>query len=392
MMHVQLIAKPGGSSTGMGRYTADLHAGLMALGLAVTRSTPAPAPAWLAAPFKRLGYDLDAFLKSYPFSVQALPADIYHITVQTMGTLLVFGRFRAPVVVTVHDIIPQLVQHDPELRTLKHPADAALYRLALRGLRRADALITVSAYVKTTLIETVGLPAERITAIHNPIDTARFRPLAVTDADRARFGLHEGERALVYVGSEDPRKNLPRLLRAFAPVRAALPDVVLLKVGRAHNDEQRPRLEQLIAALGIGEGVRFLEDVEEGDLPTLYNLAAGVVMPSLYEGFGYPPLEAMACGTPVASSISTSLGEIVGDAALTFDPTDTDALTDALLRLLSDAPLRAALRTRGLRHVQGFGMEAFSRAVQGVYLSVLRPNSMPTTGKMSESHDAAHPD
>lgn len=368
-MKIQLIAKPGHAASGIGRYTIDLYTQLNALGLEVERVAPNPAPKWLTTSFKRFGYDLDAFLKSYPFSAPAAPADVYHITGQTMATLLLTQRFPAPVVVTVHDIIPYLVHSDPELRTLKHPADAALYRLAAACLRRADAIMTDTHYVKTTLVDALNLPADRITPIHLPIDTAHFRVMDVTRADREHFGLREDERALVYVGSEDPRKNLPRLIQALAQVRAVLPHVVLLKVGRAHNDEQRPRLVSLAAELGISESVRFLETVEDDELPLLYNLASGVVMPSLHEGFGYPPLEAMACGTPVASSYTTSLGEIVGDAALTFDPTDVSAIADALIRLLSDEALRADLRARGLEWVKLFAPERFTQAVLAVYKS-----------------------
>lgn len=371
-MRVQVIAKSGNSATGIGRYTDDLTLALRESGLDVTRTDPDPPPRWMVGALKRAGYDLDAFLQSYPFSAPRIDADVVHITGQTMATLLWTKRFAAPVVVTVHDIIPFIVRHDPELRMLRHRADAALYRLALAALRKADALITVSAYVKGTLIDHLGLPAARIFPIHNPISLTRFQPLDVPDAFRARYGLDAGRRYLMFIGSEDPRKNFIGLLRAFAQARRQMPEVVLLKVGRAHVDDQRDKARRLIDSLGIGDAVRFLEDIPDADLPLLYNAADALVMPSLYEGFGYPPLEAMACGTPALASGTTSLGEIVGDAALTVDPTDVDAIAAALIRLLTDDGLRAALRARGLRHVQRFDLPTFSQQVTAVYTQVAR--------------------
>jgi glycosyltransferase involved in cell wall biosynthesis len=371
-MRVQVIAKSGNSATGIGRYTDDLALALRESGLDVTRTDPDPPPRWLVGAFRRVGYDLDAFLKSYPFSAPRIDADVVHITGQTMATLLWIGRFHAPVVVTVHDIIPYIVRHDPALRMLRHPADAALYRLALAGLRKADALITVSAYVRQTLIDHLGLPEARIFPIHNPISLARFHPLDVPDDFRARCGLDAGRRYLMFIGSEDPRKNFIGLLRAFAQVRRRMPEVVLLKVGRAHVDDQRDKARRLIDELGIGGAVRFLEDIPDADLPLLYNAVDALVMPSFYEGFGYPPLEAMACGTPALASSTTSLGEIVSDAALTVDPTDVDAIAAGLIRLLTDEGLRAELRERGLRHVQRFDLATFSRQVQAVYAQMVR--------------------
>jgi glycosyltransferase involved in cell wall biosynthesis len=372
MMRVQVIAKSGNSATGIGRYTDDLTLGLRESGLDVTRTDPNPPPRWMVGAFKRLGYDLDAFLKSYPFSAPRSDADVVHIAGQTMATLLWIGRFNAPVVVTVHDIIPYIVRHDPSLRMLRHRADAALYRLALAGLRKADAIITVSAYVRQTLIDHLGLSEARIFPIHNPISLTRFHPLPVPDDFRSRYGLDAGRRYLMFIGSEDPRKNFIGLLRAFAQVRERMPEVVLIKVGRAHVNDQRDQALRLIAEMGIGDSVRFLEDIPDADLPLLYNAVDALVMPSLYEGFGYPPLEAMACGTPALASETTSLGEIVGDAALTVDPTDVDAIAAALIRLLTDEGLRDVLRARGLQHVQRFGMDTFIGQVQAVYAQMVR--------------------
>ncbi len=169
---------------------------------------------------------------------------------------------------------------------------------------------------------------------------------------------------MLYVGTEHPRKNLPALFRAFREL-VETSDAVLVKVGRARHP-QREELERLAASLGIRERVLFVDHVDEDDLPLLYGTADVTVLPSLHEGFGLPPLEAMACGTPVAVSRVSSLPEVVGDAGVYFDPREESTIADALLRLLDDPELREELRARGLAHAAQFPWE---RTVAGVVAS-----------------------
>jgi len=350
MMRVQLIAKADSATTGTSRYASMLCQGLRDLGLDVALLFPNtyPLPGPLMQVLKRSGIDLQAFFASYPLRIRLEQADIYHITTQTMATPLWLQRFPAPVVVTVHDIIPYLVRGDSQLNTSGHVANRLFYRLALSSLRRADALVAVSQYTKRTLVENLGLPCERIHVVYQAVDLQKFRPLEVPDEFRARHGLGRDWRYVLYVGSDDPRKNLATLVQSFALLRQKLPQVKLLKVGAPHFYQERQRLLAVVADLGIREDVLFFDQVPDDELPFFYNVADVLAMPSLYEGFGLPVAEAMACGTPVVCSEATSLPEAAGGAALLVDPARAEEIAVALQTVLDDRVLAADLRGQGL--------------------------------------------
>lgn len=334
---IALIAKPGGPNTGVGRYVYELQRGLRASGVEVVRLAPRalPLPYLGYRLLQRTGVDLLAFLMNYPLWADYPPADVYHFTSQNLASLLLFRRPPGRVVVTVHDIIPYMLRNDPQLSTYRTVADRLFDRLAMAGLRRADLLIADSQYTRGCIIEQLGIAPEQIAVVHLGVDHERFRPLPVPPGARERYGLPEGRRYLIYVGSEDPRKDLGTLLRALAEVRRALPDVELIKVGRAHFDAERHKLTYLAAQLGIGHAIHWLDDVPEDDLPLLYNLADVCVMPSRYEGFGLPVLEAMACGTPVVCAKAAALPELAErHGALLFEAGNVVALVGAIRQAL----------------------------------------------------------
>jgi glycosyltransferase involved in cell wall biosynthesis len=287
-----------------------------------------------------------------------------------MATLLLFQRFPQPVVVTVLDIIPHLVRHNPQLRTYRHPVDALFYRLALLGLRRADVLIAISEYTKRTLVEGLGLPCERIHVIYPAIDPQRFRPLAINDTFRARYELDPQVRYVLYVGSDDPRKNLPTLVRSFGLLRQRVNRVQLLVAGSSQFIQERERLKALVAELGLQEHVRFLGRIPDDDLPAFYNASAVVVLPSYYEGFGYPVVEAMACGRPVIAANTTSLPEVVGNAGLLFEPDDVDGLANGLHTLLTDVAEAERIGKAGLERANSFASDQLVNAVIQVYRTI----------------------
>jgi glycosyltransferase involved in cell wall biosynthesis len=277
-----------------------------------------------------------------------------------------------PAVITVHDIVPYLVRNDPQQSTFRHPFDVWFDRLAMKGLKRADRLIAISQHTKTTLIEALGCPAEKIEVVLYGVDHAVFRPLQVPRGFHSRYGLDEGCRYVVYVGAESPRKNLPRLFRAFAVLREQMPDVRLVKVGAPEYMAQFRQLQQLVQDLDLQPYVHFIDHPPEEDLVAFYSMAHVFAFPSLYEGFGMPPLEAMACGTPVVCSNAASLPEVVGDAAIMIDPYDVDALADAMHRVLSDPDLHHDLRQRGLERAAEFTWQRTARETVAVYREVLR--------------------
>lgn len=323
----------------------------------------------LLAPF---GFDARTFFTTYPVAAALDRGALKHLTTQQMATLLWTSADVHPAVVTVHDIVPYLVRHDPEQSTFRHPFDVWFDRLAMKGLKTADRLIAISQYTKTTLLEALACPEEKIDVVLQGVDQTVFRPVPVSSDFRSRYGLDGGSRYVLYVGAESPRKNLPRLLQAFALLRQRMPDVRLVKVGTPEYLPQFRQLTQLIDTLDLGQHVRFLDHLPEEDLVAFYNAADLFVFPSLYEGFGLPPLEAMACGTPVVCSNAASLPEVVGDAAITVDPYDVEALAEAMYRVLGDPDLQQDLRRRGLERAAGFTWERTARETVQVYQEVLK--------------------
>ena len=366
-----LVAKPGGPNTGVGRYVHMLQRGLQEVRVEVSRVAPIvpPFPAAGYAALSHARVDLRTFLTNYPVWAEYPTADIYHLTSQNLASLLVSRRPRGRVVVTVHDIIPFMLRGDAELSSYRTIADRIFDRLAMTGLKRADRIMSDSHYTKRCLIEQLGIPASRIDVVYLGIDHERFRPSLAPPSLYQRYGLAMDRSYLLYTGSEDPRKNLITLLQALARVRRERPDVHLIKVGRAHFDQQRTRLTDLADELGVRPAIHFLDEVPEEDLVLLYSLADICVMPSLYEGFGFPVLEAMACGTPVVCARAASLPELAGDAALLFDPGPdaADALAAAIRDILEHPEHRQELRHRGRQQASRFRWSTCARQTLAVY-------------------------
>lgn len=373
-MRIEIITKPGSVMTGTGRYVQQLTNGFIADGHGVTVRPPAPFPPdWAARVPKMAGIDLQTFFSSYPLGLETdgdIP-DVYHIPTQTMGTLLRFKRFPAPVIATILDIIPYLVRNDPELNVLRHPVDKRFYEMALKSLHKADALTAISEYSKRTAVEALGLDPETIHVVYLAIDHEHFSPREITPDFITKYGLDTNRYHALFVGSEDPRKNLNALVEAAAQVDASALDKPLrvLKVGRAHFNDERQRLTELAAKLNVD--LAFYDDIPDDDLPLFYSFADVFVMASRYEGFGYPVLEAMACGTPVICADATSLPEVAGDAALMFDPLKPDELAAHLTHMLASASTRAEHRERGLAHVSNFHWSRTIADTLAVYEKVL---------------------
>jgi len=344
-MRVQLIHKTMSARTGLGRYAAELESGLRAAGVATgTAPVTNPVPGPLVRLADYLGYDLDAFAQSFPLRATVRTGfDLTHLTSQTLATLLIAGRLPRPVVVTVHDLFPYLLRHDPALSSYRHRLDRTADAAALRGLRRADRLIANSAATKRCVVDALGIPPERIDVTHFGVDTVRFAPRPVAAAFRVRHDLPDGRPVVLYVGTEDPRKDVPTLIRAFARVRQRVPDALLVKVGAAAFADQRRRHLRLCAELGIGDAVRWTDAVPEEDLAGFYNAAAVFAFPSPYEGFGFPVLEALASGTPVVAVNRTSIPELVGSVATLVEPgapADLAAAIEAALATPGDPAAR----------------------------------------------------
>lgn len=392
-MRVALISKPGPPNTGIGRYASTLSHELAERGVEVLPAAPVvpPLPAGVYDGLRLLGADARTFLLNFPVWASYPPADLYHLTSQNLASLLALRPPRGPVVVTVHDILPYMLRGDPQLSVYRTVADGLFDRLAMAGLRRATRLVADSYYTKACIVQHLGIPAERIDVVHLGVDHERFQPGPPDAAISARYGLSGGP-YLIYVGSEDPRKNLPMLLRAFAAARERFPTLELIKVGRAHFERERVQLLALAGELGVRGTVRLLESVPEEDLPALYRLAAACVLPSLYEGFGFPALEAMACGTPVIYADAASLPELVGDAGLSFDPGEGGAagLTAAIERALAEPGLRERLREAGLLRAARFSWGRSAGELLEVYSRLPRDRGRSLGGRAGVSASGRH--
>ena len=286
---------------------------------------------------------------------------IVHLTNHHLGR---YARvLRQPYVMTLHDVMRLLDLRgaDPPLICSLTARDRLMLRLDYDGVRRAAALLCPSRFAARDAVARLGIREERVTIVPWGVDHERFRPVA-----RRLFEFPY----VLYVGTEQPRKNVASLLRAFAALAAERPDLRLVKVGApgGEGDAFRGRTERVVDELRLGDRVVFTGRIPEDELVAAYAGAACLVLPSLHEGFGLPPLEAMACGCPVVVSTAGSLPEVVGDAGLVVEP-EPRALADAIRATLHD-DRRTELRARGLRRAARFTWRAAAERSLDVYRSL----------------------
>lgn len=275
------------------------------------------------------------------------------------------GRFGG--IVTIHDL--WLVRHPRYSRKLFGQWGAT--RRIRRTAHEAARIITVSDHSARDIVAICGVPREKVTVIHNAVSEDFYPscdPLALAAWGR-RFGWTPRP-FILFVGGADPRKNHRAVLEAYAGRREQLQSHTVIMVGTpAHRFGN---LFDSVAAAGLERHVVCTGPLPVSDLRMLYSHAEVFVFPSIYEGFGMPVLEAMACGAPVITSNTTALPEVAGDAALLVNPEDTDELADAMVRVLNDSSLRAALREKGFRRAKQFTWERAARQTLAVYRDVCR--------------------
>ena len=282
-------------------------------------------------------------------------ADIFHSPDFTLPPL-----WRAKGILTVHDLT---FMHYPSCAP---PGLVAYLNSAVpRSVRRARLILADSESTKRDIVELLGTPPSKVRVVYAGVGP-EFKPVTQVDVlagVRARYSL--AWPFVLNVGTLEPRKNHLRLIRSFAQLLPHHPDLRLVLVGGKgwlYEDVQAE-----VARLNLEDRVVFPGFVADADLPALYSLASVFAYPSLYEGFGLPVLEAMACGTPVVCSNASSLPEVAGDAALLVDPTDVDALARALDQALNDQPLRQAMRIRGQSQAARFTWSAAARTLLDAY-------------------------
>jgi glycosyltransferase involved in cell wall biosynthesis len=237
------------------------------------------------------------------------------------------------------------------------------------AVERADHILADSEATRADLMSLLDVASDKITVVHLAADPS-FRPLPQSEARRVAAQYHLDPGFLLFVGTLEPRKNVPGLLRAYRMLLAqrVTEEPLVLVGGKGWLYEE---IFDHVKALDLGNHVRFLHGVPDADLPGLYNAASVLAMPSFYEGFGLPALEAMSCGTPVVVANRASLPEVVGDAGLMIDPDRPEDLAEALRHILTDEAERARKREAGLEKAEAFSWERVARETQAVYEKVL---------------------
>jgi glycosyltransferase involved in cell wall biosynthesis len=273
---------------------------------------------------------------------------------------------RCHAVVTIHDCIHLMFPQYLPGRMAHLYARTSMWRAA----RQADRIMTVSEASKRDILRFFDIPAEKVTVIHNAIDERFLAPADEERMELVRQRYQLDHPFALYVGNIKPHKNLERLLEAFARIRASgLDDLRLVIIG--DEVSKYPPLRQAVHRYHLEKYVRFFGFQSSEMLTSFYRLARVFAFPSLYEGFGLPPLEAMACGTPVVTSNVSSLPEVAGGAALLVDPHDTDSIADGLRRAVTDETLRAELIAKGRARARQFSWADSVAAVHRIYFEVL---------------------
>lgn len=291
-------------------------------------------------------------LAAPPFDWFAGAADVFHFPNFIRPPLS-----RGASVVTIHDVAFLRYPETIERRNLAYLTSRIADTVA-----KADAIITVSRFTAAEVQELLRVPASRLFAVPSGLDPAMRMP-SPEEVRAARHRFRVERPYLLFVGTLEPRKNLPLLVDAFERLKGFDGDLVI--VGR-RGWTFEPILRR-IAASPRHERIRLLEDATEADLPALYGGAELFVLPSLYEGFGFPPLEAMACGTPAVVSTGGSLPEICGDAAVVVPDYDPARWAHEVGALLESPGRRDALRQRGVAHARAFSWDETARRTWEVY-------------------------
>ena len=307
-------------------------------------------PRW---PRTRLRWLLEEFL--LPRAIRRTGATAFHAT----DPRTIPRKADRPLIATAYDLIPLVF---PDQYLASFPWDERLsYQLCLRRYREADHVIAISEATKRDLVHYLGIDPGLITVTPLAYDAELFRP--VPGPIPPEHGIPS--RYFLYVGAHDPRKNIEYMLRAFAPIRRQVPEKFVF-AGKLTREEAA-RFAGWITELGLTDQVVDLGFAPNELLPTLYANATALVFPSLYEGFGLTPLEAIACGCPVVVARASAVPEVVGDAGFLFDPEDPAILSELLTRLSHDQALGDDYRSRGLARAAGFTWKQCAEQTLAVY-------------------------
>jgi len=282
--------------------------------------------------------------------------DLYHITNQNMSILNYYNNIGVNVL-TVHDII--YFTHP------RNPMQKILSKLLYKGVKNTDFIISVSHSTQQDLVKHFNIPPENIKVIPEGVNS-KFKPLRTQDLNEIylKYNLDENDTHILHVGEDSPRKNLKVILKAFKLllIDNKIKNLKLIKINGMDT--------KLIKKMGLEDQVIVLENVLEEELPKFYNLADVFVFPSLYEGFGLPLIEAMACGLPIIASNVTSIPEIVGDAGILLYPQDFKGFYKSIYSVLTDESLRVNLSYNGVKRSKMFSWRTCAKDTLNVYKDI----------------------
>ena len=378
-MRTGIITDAFADSIGIQKYTDELTRGLVSDDRIESLCVVHSRPNGVAGEGKVK--DVQIRMPDIPFQIElrqllVLPRVLARLDLELLHDTYHFGPYAFgnsgyKKVLTVHDINPfVLAKQEPEYR--KHLYSYYITWLKYRQIfsriiRNADGIIAVSEYTKQDLIKHFGIDPDKVSVVHQGVDNSRFRLVdrEVVAREKQKFFKDD---PLLIVGFDSPRAidNVESLIHAFRHLRPRSRNVKLLLIGKPNASHV-----ELVRSMGLENDVVFTGYVPDEELPVLLNTADVFAHLSLYEGFGLPPLEAMACGAPVAVSNATSLPEVVGDAGIVIDKNEPGHIAGVLGDLLSDERHRDDLRTCGLRRSKEFSWDNTVRSTIKVYESLI---------------------
>jgi len=281
--------------------------------------------------------------------IKRVNADLYH-AVSPSEALVLVDLKRRPLITTIHDIIPLVSEN-------RFVFEKFYFKRYINAARMSDIIIADSYNTKNDLIKILNFSADKIIVVYPAIDLQKFYPVNK---------LNSPIKTILYHGGLIKRKGVYRVLSAFNLLLKNRNNIRLIFSG---GGEEAQGLKSMAKRMGISENVIFLGHISEEEVVKIYHMADVFAYPSAYEGFGYTPLEAMACGVPVVTSNASSIPEVVGDAAILIDPNNDKEICDAISRVLDDDKLRNKMVEKGIIQANKFGIQRFSENILKIYRS-----------------------
>jgi glycosyltransferase involved in cell wall biosynthesis len=338
--------------SGLSRYAKSLYGELRKVWfLSVIIEQTSDPPYFVKFLGKIIGKDTKTIFRAVPLTFPIKKNENLHCTSQTLAIPLLYKN-KKKIIVTVHDIIPLAT------RQYKNFMERITYFFIRLALKRAAHIIADSEHTKKDIVKHVGYSPKKITVIYLGVDKNEF----FEKKDKKE------ESTIIYVGSDAQRKNIELIIKAVAIIKKEMPDIRFIKIGQAQDNTMRTKLKKLAEKLNVAENIVWKDYVE--NLSVEYSKATMLVFPSLYEGFGFPILEAMACGCPVITTKRTSLPELAGDAALFIEGTNPNELAERIKELMTDKTLQKKLRGEGKKQAKKFTWEKCAKETIAVYQAV----------------------